>query len=301
MSFLERSWSPRGLSAVVPTAPPPRPPAAEERRAGFLFRALSPRLGKVESSDPPPELSPFVRFEIERTRASGRLAATWYPATGAARGAALLVHPWVRWGQDYFHRRGRLPALRAAGYHALTFDLGGVGRSGPPSGDFYASDLEDALGALRGRAGGLPLHLWGVSAGGYWAHSVLSRSSAVSGAFFEDVSAHLIRWSRRKAPWGLPGYLVFQYCWPSVYRYLDVSRHASALRVGAAAYVGGAGDTGVRADETRELARLAGAECLIVPGADHLEAIKIAEDDVIALALRTFARAAASRTESVLW
>jgi pimeloyl-ACP methyl ester carboxylesterase len=279
-------------SAGVP-AVPPRPPAGEERRADFLFRVLSPRLKKVEPSDPPPELAPFVRFEIGRSRAPGRLAATWYPAPGEARGAALLVHPWVPWGQDYFHRRGRLPALRAAGYHALTFDLGGVGRSGPPAGDFYASDLEDALRALRDRSGGLPLHLWGVSAGGYWAHLVLSRASVVRGAFFEDVSAHLIRWSWRKAPWGLPGYLFFQYRWPTVYRFLDIARHAPGLRVRAAAYAGGGRDWGVLADETRDLARLAGAECLIVPGADHLEAIKIAEEDVIALALRTFACATA--------
>lgn len=275
----------------VPAAPPPRPPAAQERRADFLFRALSPRLKKVEPSDPPSKLMPFDRFQIERSNGRGRLAATWYPASCAARGAALLVHPWVPWGQDYFHRRGRLPALRAAGFHALTFDLGGVGRSGGPAGDFYTSDLADAVRALRQRTDGLPLHLWGVSAGGYWAHFLLSRSAGIEGAVFEDVSAHLIRWSRRKAPWGMPCYLFFQHCWRHAYRFLDLSRHAPSLRVRAAAYVGGGRDSGVLPDETRELARLSRAECLIVPGADHLEAIKIAEKEVIALALRTFDRA----------
>ena len=38
--------------------------------------------------------------------------------------------------------------------------------------------------------------------------------------------------------------------------------------------------------------RLAAAECLIVPGADHLGAVKDAEEDVVALALRTFELAA---------
>lgn len=276
----------------IPTAPapPPRPFRTQERRADFLFRALSPRLKKVGPSDPPPELAPFDRLEIERSQAPGRLTATWYPAPGEPRGAALLVHPWVPWGQGYFHRGRRLPALRAAGYHAMTFDLGGVGRSDSAPGDFYISDLEDAMRALRHRAEDLPLHLWGVSAGGYWAHLHLSRSPGIGGAVFEDVSAHLIRWSWRKAPWGFPAFLLFQHLWPPVYRFLDLRLHAPALQVAAAAYVGGERDSGVLPEETRELARLSGAECLIVPGADHLEAIKIAEDDVLALALRTFAR-----------
>ena len=36
-------------------------------------------------------------------------------AAGEARGAVLLVSPWVPQGQAYFHRRGRIEALRAAG------------------------------------------------------------------------------------------------------------------------------------------------------------------------------------------
>lgn len=277
----------------MPSAPPDRPPARQERAAGFLLRVLSPRLKRVELDEPPPELAPFQRFEIERSTAAGRLAATWYPALGKARGAVLLVHPWVPWGQTYFHRRGRLPALRTAGYHALTFDLGGVGRSDRSPGAFHAGDLEEAVRALEERAGALPRFLWGVSIGGYWAHALLSRRTGLDGAFFEDVSAHLIRWSWRKAPWGFPGYLYFRHGLPDAYRYLDLRRHAPFLRVRSTAYVSGARDRGVRPAETRELARLAGAEHLIVDGADHLEAIKVAEDDVVALALRTFERAAA--------
>ena len=84
MSF--REWGRRSPdpSPDVPTTPPPRPPEVQERRAAFLFRALSPRLKKVEPNDPPPELEPLARFDIERSRGPGRLAATWYPARGAA-------------------------------------------------------------------------------------------------------------------------------------------------------------------------------------------------------------------------
>lgn len=243
---------------------------------------------KVELSEPPPEMAPFECFQAKRSKAEGHLAATWYPALGAVRGAVLLLHPLVPWGQGYFHRRSRVPVLRSAGYHVLTVDLGGVGRSSGPTGDFYSSDLEDALHVLRQRAAGLPLHLWGVSAGGYWSHLVLSRRSAVRGAVFEDVSKHLIEWSKRMAPWGWPAYLFFQQVLPGAYRFLDLRRHAPFLHVRSVAYIGGEEDPGVLSEETRELADLAGARCLIVPGAGHLEAIKNAEEAVVALAMRTF-------------
>jgi hypothetical protein len=64
--------------------------------------------------------------------------------------------------------------------------------------------------------------------------------------------------------------------------------HASALRVDVVAYVGGERDLGVLPDETRELARLARGKSLIVPGADYLAAIKIANEEVIGLAIETF-------------
>jgi len=202
----------------------------------------------------------------------------------------LLAHPWVPRGQAYFHRGGRIEALRAAGYHSLTFDFGGVGVSSRAPG-FFDGDLEAAIRALAVRAPGLPLHLWGVSSGGYWSHPVLSRIDAVRGAFFEDVATHLLVWARRMAPWGLPGYLVFQTVYRRTFRYIDLRAHAPRLRVAATAYVSGELDRGARPDETRELARLAGGEVLIVPGADHLQSIKAAGDAVIELALATFARA----------
>lgn len=271
---------------------PARPPAWQERLGRHLLLLLSPRLARTATPDPPGGLSPFTRFEIERTGGSGKLSALWYSAGARPRGAVLLVHPWVKTGQSFFYQRGRLRALRDAGYHALTFDLGGVGRSGPPPSGFYDRDLRDALGALRERSGGLPLHLWGVSAGGYWAHTLLSESAGVASAFFEDVSIHLIESWKRLAPVGMPFYLFFQSCLPGAYRFLDLRRHAPHLRVGSRAYVGGALDRTVPPGETRELARLGGADLLIVPGADHLESLRYSHDHVLRLALATFRRAA---------
>jgi pimeloyl-ACP methyl ester carboxylesterase len=196
------------------------------------------------------------------------------------------------WGKAYFYLRGRLQALRAAGYHALILDFPGFGGSGPVRG-FFDRDVEDGLAALRQRAGDLPLHVWGVSSGGYWAHPFLSRTDLVTGAMFEDVSPHLFEWSWRMAPLGRPGYVLFRAVLPSAHRYLDIRRHAGSMSLGAVTYISGERDQGVRPQDTRALAELAGGRSHVVAGAEHLGAIKVAGDEVIGLALDTFERAEA--------
>ncbi|HEX5757613.1 MAG TPA: alpha/beta fold hydrolase [Thermoanaerobaculia bacterium] len=272
-----------------PAAPPSRPPPWEERAAHRLLVALGPRLPRVAPADPPPQLAPFERFAVPRPGRHGALDATWFPAP-AARGAVLLLHPWLEWGQAYFHRRGRIEALRAAGYHAVTIDLPGFGAS-PPADGFFDRDVDDALAAVAARAAGLPLHVWGVSSGGYWAIPRLAASDGVAGAMFEDVAPHLLRWSRRMAPLGTPVYLFFEKALPRAFRYLEMARHAPHLQAEAAAFVSGGRDRGVRPADTEELARLAGGRCRIVADAPHLAAIKLAPQEVIGLALETFEEA----------
>lgn len=267
---------------------PPRPSPWYERRAAELFFVLAPRLPRVEQTPPPDGLRPWEAVSIERPGA-GPLNATWYPAQ-APRGAVLLVHPWVEWGKSYFHRRGRIQALRAAGYHALAVDLGGFGGTRRNPG-FLDRDLEAAFHHLRGLAGGVPLHLWSVSAGAYWSHFLLGRGVGAAGAIFEDVAPHLILWSWRMAPLGRPFYIFYRHVLRGAYRYLDIRRHAPAMNLGAVAYVSGDRDRGILPEETRELAALAGGRALIVPGAGHLESIRVANAEVIALALDTFRRA----------
>jgi pimeloyl-ACP methyl ester carboxylesterase len=273
--------------------PPPRPSGWEERAARFLLTALGPRLPRVERPPTPSEFAPFEDLTIPRRGRPGHLAATWYPAAGA-RGAVLLLHPWLAWGQAYFFRRGRLQALREAGYHAMTFDLGGFGGSAPPAG-LYDRDVEDALAALAERAPGLPLHLWGVSSGGFWSMTLLSRHNGVAGVMFEDVSPHLIGWSHRTAPWLAPCYHLFERLLPRAYHFLDLRWHAPHLAVAAAAFVSGAADPGIHPADTEELARLTRGACRVVAGASHLGAIKRATAEVIALALATFERAEGAR------
>ena len=277
-----------------PPAAPRRPSPRQERRSLWLFLALAPRLPRVEQPEPPERLAPYAPLWIERPGRRGRLTGTWYPAVGAARGAVLLLPPWLEWGQSYFHRRRRVERLREAGYHAMSVDFPGFGGSGPVDG-YFDRDVADALADLARRAPDLPLHVWGVSSGGYWSHPVLSNGAAratggrgVAAAFFEDVSPHLIGWASRTAPWARPFHRLFRLLFPDAFRFLDLRLHAAALRGRRLAYVSGEADPGVPPRHTRELAAAAGAEARIVPAAGHLEAIKRATDEVLDLAVATF-------------
>jgi len=288
--------------------PPERPSGLYEQVSSRWFRTFAPRLPRVDQGDPPAALRPFETVRIARSAGREHLAGTWFPArtthllesadhdggeTGlerAARGAVLLLPPWLQWGRSYFHRRGRLEALRRAGYHALTIDFPGRGGSGPPSG-FFDRDAADALAGLALLAPGLPQHVWGVSAGGYWAHIALSRLHGLAGAMFEDVAPHLLEWADRVAPSSRLAHAAFRRLFPAADAFLDLRRHAPWLGVVRAAYVSGERDEGVPSGDTNELASLAGAAARIVPDAGHLDAIKRAPETVISTALETFAAA----------
>lgn len=268
-----------------------RPPLPRERGALRLFRALSPHLPRFELPTPPPALEPFELVRVPRPGRPGKLAATWYPADDGCRGAVLLLPPWVPWGRSYFHRRGRIEALRAAGLSALAIDFPGFDDSGPAAG-LFDRDVEDGLAELARRAPGRPLAVWGVSAGGYWAHPVLARRNGVAAAFFEDVSPHLFEWSSRMRPLFRPMFLLFRLLYPTAHRFLDMRRHAEWFQVPRTAHVSGGADPGVHPEDTRALATRAGGAWLIVPGARHLEAIKAAPGEVIGLAMATLGASA---------
>jgi pimeloyl-ACP methyl ester carboxylesterase len=227
---------------------------------------------------------------LERPGRGGPLSALRFPAAGEPRGTVLLLHPWFEWGAAYFFRRGRIEALRRAGYDAVVPDFGGFGLSRRLAG-FLDRDAGDAIAGARQLKPPLPLAVWGVSAGGYWAHLALSRAGGAAAVFFEDVAAHLFEWSWRMTPGWRAGYALFRAGFPDVYRWLDLRRHAPHLGAAAATWVSGERDRGVLPDDTRALAAMAGGAAWIVPEANHLEAIKLQPDRLIALALETFARA----------
>lgn len=280
----------------IPPGPPPRPGRLEEFLALRIFLALAPEPRGIRAKAPPRSLEPYEYRTIPRG-GDRQLAATFYPAPGRARGAVLLAHPWVYSGQAYFYRQGRIEALRAAGYHAMSFDLPGFGTSSPKSG-FLDHEIAAALDELQDVAGDLPLHFWGASSGGYWAHQILSSRAGVCSAMFEDVSSHLLRWSHRVLPKRRSAYRFFRLAFRRAYRFLDLREHAPFLQVRQAAYVGGERDPGALEAETRELARLAGARCTIAAEAGHLAAIKRAREQVIGLALETFESSVAGHLHS---
>lgn len=267
-----------------------RPPRWEEALASRLFRLLAPRLGRPADPTPPSSLQPWQSVDIPRPTPAGPLSGTWFPAAGAARGAVLLVPPWQRRGRAYFHRRGRLQALRAAGYHSLTVDLSNIGARTAPTG-FYDRDVRAALDYLADRCPGLPLFFWGVSNGGYWGHVALAGDRRVLGAMFEDVSPHLLQWSWRTTPWGRPFYLFFRHVLRRSYRFLDARRHAASWTLRRATYVAGTRDAGIPVTDSRQLAAVRDHHLHLVSGARHLESIKRARARVIELALATFSDA----------
>lgn len=269
------------------SGPPARPGRWESRLSWWVFRSLAPPLARPRTPAAPERLGPSEVVDIPRADGSGRLAATLFPVA-EPRGVVLLFPPWLKWGRTYFHRHGRLEALREAGYTAVIVDFPGFGGTAR-SGGYYWRAVEDAMTWLEATYPGLPRHYWGVSSGGYWAHFVLSRRSGFTSAVFEDVAAHLLDWSSRIVPRGRPFYRLFRRLFPNAHRHLDARFHAPHLRVDRVAYVSGANDPGVLPDDTTALATAAGGRALIVADAEHLEGIKVAGADVLALALRTFA------------
>ncbi|MEO1084137.1 MAG: alpha/beta fold hydrolase [Acidobacteriota bacterium] len=275
--------------------PPHRPSPWIERASQGLLRALSPSLPPVTTATPPAVLKPFTPFSVSRSDGAarrGHLAATWFPTDeAAARGVVILVHPWHGRGQAYFHRHRRIPVLRDAGYHVMTVDLGGVGASGPQRRDFADRDVVDAVRAAARRD--LPVHLWGVCLGGFYAALAMAGLPEVRGGLFEDVTSHPLTWSRRRAPWGRPAYRFFQTALPTANRYLDLFEQAPRLADRSTAWVSGAWNETVTAAETWELARRARGRALIVDDADHLECMRRGRRPMVELALQTFAAAEA--------
>lgn len=263
-------------------SPPPRPPLWEERLAVRAIRRFSPGPSRrVPPADPPPSLAPFERFRIPRAFDGGTLDATFYPAP-RAHSAVLLAHPGLEWGQAYFHRRGRIEALREAGFAALAFDFPGFGGSAPSTG-FWDRSLADAQKALARRAAGLPISLWAVSIGGVGAHPWLSGGARVRAAVFEDVSPHLEEYGSRVGRAGAL-YKAAYRALPRTRAFLDLARHAPFLGV-RPLYVVGSNDRGVPVASARRLAEAAEGELLVIEGARHLESIKVDGKRVIDAAI----------------
>ena len=247
----------------------PSPPTApEERRLAQLLRWGFAEDLHAQPQDAPPAEWGGVAFGVPRKN-GGLLAAILFPHD-EPRGVVLLGHPEVPAGKGYFHQNNRVPFARNLGLAVVTFDHGGFGESDGPTG-LYHSEWEDVIGWARRRFPDLPVHVWGVGLGGYFAHHALARDPGVASVVFEEVPPDLARAlpsrlarlvarlvARQSVPW-----------WPAL-------AHAPHLHAERLLYAYGDRDPELPVAQAERLWRAAGpfAQRHVVEGAGRLETWK---------------------------
>lgn len=263
---------PRAPVVSAAHARPRSPSRGEERLIGALLRWSYARGVAGAPQDPPPPAWGALPFGIPRA-GGGMLAALLFQAQEPPRGIVLFGHPGVPAAKGWFHRNDRVPYVLGLGFAAATFDFGGFGESDPAD-RLYHAEWADALAWARRRFPGLPVHVWGVSVGGYFAHHALAapEEKGVAGAVFEHVTPDLLRY-RGPASARLAG-VAARLVSPAARRWEPAEAHALHVKAEHVLYVSGDADRGVPPEDARRLARAAGplARHHVVAGADHLEA-----------------------------
>lgn len=259
-------------------AAPPVPSPREERLIGELLDCAYLRALRHAPQDPPPAEWGAEPFAIVRPR-GGVLAALHFPVA-RPRGLVLFGHPGIPAAKGYFHRSDRIPFARSLGFAAMTFDHGGFGESDDPTA-LYHEEWAAVLAWARRRHPGVPLHVWGVSVGGYFAHHALAADEAgVASAVFEQVAPNLLRYGDNaalKAAGAVAGLAA-----PALRRWLPAEAHAPRMAAEHVLYVSGDADHGIPLADATRLAEAAGpfARHHVVEGAGHLEAWKKGGDPV---------------------
>lgn len=113
-----------------------------------------------------------------------RVAGRWFPAE-RSRGVVVLAHPDKRYAQHWFVDAGWVDFLHAAAYDVLTFDFPGYGNSHGVA-TYYHEDLLAAARLAQRWAGGLPVHVVGVSMGAFVAANASPHLDFVDGLVLES-------------------------------------------------------------------------------------------------------------------
>lgn len=260
--------------------PPPPPSPRQERILGGLLRASFTRGFHGAPQDPPPPEWGAQPFAIRRA-SGGILAALLFPHE-RPRGVVLFGHPGIPPAKGYFHRGDRIPFVRGLGLAAVTFDHGGFGES-DPSERLHHAEWEDVLAWARRRFPGLPLHVWGVSLGGYFAHHALAapEEKGVASAIFEQVAPDLLTY---RGPWWKPwraADAAVRALAPGARAWMPAEAHALHVKADDILYLNGERDEGVPPEDARRIVRAAPpvARHHVVPDAAHLEAWKKGGDE----------------------
>jgi len=111
--------------------------------------------------------------------------------TSVPKGVVVLCHPFIKYGMSWFLRSRYQDWLSTSGYHVIAFDFKGFGRSSL-GGISFGDDLSTIVGWTQNQFPGLPIHLFGVSFGGYHAiHSLARHHLQITCAIFDSVPMDL--------------------------------------------------------------------------------------------------------------
>jgi pimeloyl-ACP methyl ester carboxylesterase len=206
-----------------------------------------------------------------------RLEAAMVPPAGAARGVAVMCHPFLKYGLHYFFKNGLAEMASASGLHVLTFNFKGFGRSSL-NGPVFADDVVGAVRHARRTWPSLSVYVIGLSFGGYHAVHALRRiNGEVAGALLDSVPVSATNFFRTP----LVSFAM---------RALSRSRWAQSLGIASLReviadvetplyFLHGSADCYSAPDEISLLARRApSASVTEVDGAGHLECFRRAGD-----------------------
>lgn len=245
-----------------------RIPAWERQALGFLVRKFfaEDRTGKAWA---PPAHLPHRRVTFEGNTGA-RIAGVWYPHDDP-RGAVVLAHPDKRYGKHWFVRDGWVDWLHAHGYEVLTFDFPGYGESDGPA-RYYHEDVIAAAHFARRWAGGLPVHVVGVSMGAFAAANAAPHLPFVHSLTLESPYPTIRAWYGARS---LPGRVVsaLNRAFPRTERALRADANIARAAVKRVLVIAADADEVTPVPLTDAVARAAPAErtrVLHVPGARHL-------------------------------
>ncbi|MHB8584959.1 MAG: alpha/beta hydrolase [Thermoplasmatota archaeon] len=221
----------------------------ERRAVGLVARRFL--LGSRRAGPwPVPDALPYEEVQFEGNTGA-QLQGRWFPAPDA-KAAAVLVHPDRRYGQHWFVRDGWVPFLRDRGVDVLTFDFPGYGQSVGGSTYFHEDVVAGARWARRW-AGGLPLHVVGLSLG-----SFAAANAAPSLDFVESLTLESPYPAFRSLPNGAvasAGLTIMEHAFPRSARAIQAGENIARACPRRILVVGSRADKVVPIEATRAFAR----------------------------------------------